>query len=34
LFGRSLAAKLAADRLQDQADIAFLEELKRLGNIS
>jgi hypothetical protein len=29
-----LAAKRAADRPQDQADIAFLEELKRLGNIS
>jgi hypothetical protein len=24
----------AADRPQNQADIAFLEELKRLGNIS
>jgi hypothetical protein len=29
-----LAAKRAADRPQDQADIAFLEELKRLGKIS
>ncbi|MDR3459046.1 MAG: hypothetical protein P4N60_16490 [Verrucomicrobiae bacterium] len=28
-----LAAKHAADRPQDQADIAFLEELKRLGKI-
>lgn len=29
-----LAAKRAADRPQDQADIAFLEELQRLGKIS
>jgi hypothetical protein len=29
-----LAAKRAADRPQDQADIAFLEELKRLGKIT
>jgi hypothetical protein len=29
-----LASKRAADRPQDQADIAFLEELKRLGKIS
>ena len=29
-----LAAKRAANRPQDQADIAFLEELKRLGNLS
>lgn len=29
-----LAAKRAADRPQDQADIAFLEELKRLGKIA
>lgn len=29
-----LAAKRAADRPQDQADIMFLEELKRLGKIS
>ena len=28
-----LAAKRAADRPQDQADIAFLEELQRLGKI-
>ncbi len=28
-----LAAKRAADRPQDQADIVFLEELKRLGKI-
>lgn len=28
-----LAAKRAADRPQDQADIAFLEELKRLGKL-
>jgi hypothetical protein len=26
-----LAAKRSANRPQDQADIAFLEELKRLG---
>ena len=29
-----LAAKRAADRPQDQADIAFLEALKRLGKIT
>jgi hypothetical protein len=29
-----LAAKRAADRPQDQADIAFLEELQRLGKFS
>jgi len=29
-----LAAKRAADRPQDQADIAFLEELQRLGKLS
>jgi hypothetical protein len=29
-----LAAKRAANRPQDQADIAFLEELKRLGKLS
>ena len=29
-----LAAKRAANRPQDQADIAFLEELQRLGKIS
>ena len=29
-----LAAKRAADCPQDQADIAFLEELKRLGKIT
>jgi hypothetical protein len=29
-----LAAKRAADRPQDKADIAFLEELQRLGKIS
>ena len=29
-----LAAKRAADRPQDQADIAFLEELERLGKLS
>lgn len=29
-----LASKRAADRPQDQADIAFLEELQRLGKIS
>jgi len=29
-----LSAKRAADRPQDQADIAFLEELQRLGKIS
>jgi hypothetical protein len=29
-----LAAKRAADRPQDQADIAFLEELQHLGKIS
>jgi hypothetical protein len=29
-----LAAKRAADRPQDQADIAFLEEPQRLGKIS
>jgi len=29
-----LASKRAADRPQDQADIVFLEELKRLGKIS
>jgi len=29
-----LASKRAADRPQDQADIAFLEELKRLGKIA
>ena len=29
-----LAAKRAADRPQDQADIAFLDELQRLGKIS
>ena len=35
LSGRHLlAAKRAADRPQDQADIAFLEELKRLGKIT
>ena len=28
-----LAAKRAADRPQDQADIAFLEELQRLGKL-
>ena len=28
-----LAAKRAADRPQDQADIVFLEELQRLGKI-
>ncbi len=29
-----LAAKRAADRPQDQADIEFLEELQRLGKLS
>ena len=29
-----LASKRAADRPQDQADIVFLEELKRLGKLS
>ena len=29
-----LASKQAANRAQDQADIAFLEELKRLGKLS
>ena len=29
-----LSAKRAADRPQDQADIDFLEELKRLGKIT
>jgi hypothetical protein len=29
-----LAAKRAADRPQDQADISFLEELQRLGKLS
>jgi hypothetical protein len=29
-----LAAKRAADRPQDQADIAFLEELQRLGKLA
>ena len=32
--GNLLAAKRAADRPQDQVDIAFLEELKRLGKLS
>ena len=29
-----LAAKRAADRPQDQTDIAFLEELQRLGKLA
>jgi len=29
-----LSAKMAADRPQDQADITFLRELKRLGKLS
>jgi hypothetical protein len=28
-----LAAKKAADRPEDQADISFLEELQRLGKL-